>query len=357
MRASVKNKRFIDKKHKLIDILPLDRPLSLLIESSDKCNFKCKFCPTSDSNLMKNTNGRNYGNIDFDLYKKIIDDLKLFNNKIKTLHLHKSGEPLLNNKIPEMIKYARNSNCIEIISMTTNGYLLNNELSQQIIDAGIDRINISIEGISAKQYFEIANVNINFDDFVNRIAFLFNNKKNCIISIKIIDANLSKNDKKEFFSIFGDICDYISIENIMPWNEFDISSYLTSKNESIYKENIHHDILICPKIFYQMAVNSDGSVSACCDDWEHKVIIGNVKEKSLIDIWNSEELKKLRILFIDGERNKHPFCKDCQSIIYDTLDENVIDDYSEKLFTIYAEQSRKLIININILLYKSQEIA
>lgn len=98
MRASVKNKRFIDKKHKLIDILPLDRPLSLLIESSDKCNFKCNFCPTSDLNLMKNTSGRNYGDIDFELYKKVIDDLKLFKNKINTLHLHKSGEPLLNKK-------------------------------------------------------------------------------------------------------------------------------------------------------------------------------------------------------------------------------------------------------------------
>ncbi|TXJ35256.1 radical SAM/SPASM domain-containing protein [Brachyspira pilosicoli] len=342
MKASVKNKRFVDKKNKLINMLPLDTPLSLLIESSDKCNFKCNFCPTSDLNLMKNTSGRNYGNIDFELYKKVIDDIKLFNNKIKTLHLHKSGEPLLNKKIADMIKYAKDSNCIETISITTNGYLLNNELSLQIIDAGIDRINISIEGINAKQYLEIANVNINFDDFVNKIAFLFKNKKNCIISIKIVDANLNENDKKEFFRIFGDICDYISIENIIPWNEFDIDTSLISQNKSIYKGNLHHNILICPKIFYQIAVNSDGSVSACCDDWGHKVIVGNINEKSLVDIWNSEELKELRLLFIRGNRNKHPFCKDCSSIVYDTINENVIDDYSETLFAMYnrTEQNR-----------------
>lgn len=190
MSANIKS-RVSDNREKLEQVIPLNTPFLINIEPSDKCNFRCKFCPTSDLKLMKATDGRNYGNMNFDLYKKVIDDIKEFDNNIKMLYLYNQGEPLLNPYFPDMIKYAKDSKCIDKISTTTNASLLNEELSLKIIEAGLDKIEISIEGINAEQYFNIANVKINFDRFVNNIKFLYDNKKELHIYIKIIGNNLS----------------------------------------------------------------------------------------------------------------------------------------------------------------------
>ena len=47
-----------------------------------------------------------------------------------------------------------------------------------------------------------------------------------------------------------------------------------------------------------MTINSDGTVSACCSDWNQQLIIGNINENSLKEIWESEKLKILQKLHL-----------------------------------------------------------
>ena len=77
MRA--KNKRRIDSENhtELGKVIPLEAPFVLLVDPSNLCNLRCKFCPTGNHSLIKKTN-RYQGNLDFDLFKKIIDDLNEF---------------------------------------------------------------------------------------------------------------------------------------------------------------------------------------------------------------------------------------------------------------------------------------
>ena len=340
MKASIKPKANHDVRINLKYAIPLQSPLCLFIEPSDKCNFRCKFCPTSDLKLMQATNGRNYGNMDFNLYKKVIDECSEFEDNIKLLSLHKDGEPLLNPMLPQMVEYAKKSCKFDKIATTTNAYLLNNELSLKIIDAGLDRINISIEGINEEQYFNISNVKIDFNKLVNNIKFFYENKKQCEVSIKIPGNNLSDDDKKKFYDIFGNICDLIFIENIVAsWSSFDISGLEIDTGMSLYGKQVNK-VSVCSQSFYSMAINSNGMVSPCCADWARKVIIGNAYNKKLKDIWNGEELLNLQKLFLRGERDEHPFCSSCRLPEY-VLSDN-IDDYAEEiLFKIKRREEKR----------------
>ncbi|MCZ9940354.1 radical SAM protein [Brachyspira hyodysenteriae] len=163
----------LENRTPLQEIIPLETPFVMHLDSSTACNFKCEFCPSASS-----TN-KDYVkmNLDLDLYKKAIDDLKDFNNNLKILRFYKIGEPLMNRNIAEMVAYARNSNKVDFIDMTTNGSLLTNELSLKLVDAGLNKINISIEGINSEQYNKYAHYNINFNEFINNLAFLYKNKK------------------------------------------------------------------------------------------------------------------------------------------------------------------------------------
>ena len=94
------------KFDKLITLLPLDTPLSLLIDPSNICNFQCKFCPTGDKELLKSVN-RPKGMMEYDLFCKIVDDIAGFNKKIRKIDIYKDGEPFLNKDVCRMIKYGR----------------------------------------------------------------------------------------------------------------------------------------------------------------------------------------------------------------------------------------------------------
>ena len=320
MKALVKSKKELENRIKLEQAIPLKTPLSMFIEPSDKCNFRCKFCLTSDLELMRKTKGRNHGNMDFDLYKKIINDLNEFDDNIKLLHIYKEGEPLLNPNFYKMVELAKKSKKINRISTTTNAYLLNQELSLKIIEAGLDRINISIEGINEEQYLNIANVKIDFKKLIDQIDFFYKNKNKCEVSIKIVGNHLTDEDKKRFYDIFGNICDFIFIENIVPiWYNFKYDDINVETNKSVIGEKIDY-VDVCPQIFYSFAINSDGTVSTCCADWSRKLIIGDTKLESVKNIWNGSLLKELQIDMLKGNRKNHTICSTCNNPTYNSTD-------------------------------------
>lgn len=329
MKAKIKPRIDLENRTKLETVIPLETPFIIFIDPSDKCNFKCKFCPTGNIELMQNTSGRNFGSMDFNLYKKIIDDLKEFEGKVKVIRLYKDGEPLLNKHFAEMVEYAKKSDKVDRVDTTTNASLLNKDLSLKIIDAGLDRINISIEGMNSKQYLDFSKANVNFEKLVENIAFFYQNKKQCEMIVKINGDIISEEQKQEFYNIFGEIADGINIESVMScWPEFELDGINVNMERGIYGQEIK-EVMVCPYVFYSMSINSTGIASACYLDWERKLIIGDVTKESVKTIWNSNEINDLRKLFLRKERKSHPICKNCGQLTHGMPDN--IDEYAEEL--------------------------
>lgn len=329
MKAQIKPRINLDNRTKLQDVIPLETPLNLFIDPCNICNFKCKFCPNGDSKLIKDTN-RKQTIMDFNVYKKIIDDLKEFDKPLNTIHLYKEGEPLLNKHLPDMIKYAKESNSIKYVDTTTNGYLLSPKVTKSIINSGLDRINISMYGMSDEQFLKFTGVKINFEKYVNNIINLYENKGNCEICIKITGDFITEEEKIKFFDTFGDYTDRIFIENAAPcWVEFDVEKRLGIKiTKGIYNNPITYTN-ICPYIFYMVSINSDGTVSLCFLDWKRKLIIGDIKKQSLKEIWNSNELFKYQVEHISGNRKNINVCKHCSQLSH-CLPDN-IDLYADDI--------------------------
>lgn len=333
MKAKLKPRIDLQNRTKLEEVLPLDTPFIVNIDPSDRCNFQCKFCPTGDRELMKNTCGRNYGNMDFETYKKVIDDLCQFENKVKVIRLYKDGEPLLNPRFADMVRYAKESGCCERVDTTTNASLLTPERSLAIIDAGLDRINISVEGVTEKQYQDFAGYSLKFAEYVENIRFFYENKKQCEVLVKINGDIISEEEKQIFLDTFGDISDYIYIEHVMEcWPTFEITKVDVNQSFGIYGQEIN-EVLVCPYVFYSMYVNSNGTVSLCFLDWHRKLLIGDVAKESMKDIWNGEKLKEYRKMFLRGERKEHPVCGNCGQMKQGAPDN--IDSYASKLLEKY----------------------
>lgn len=310
-------------RKKLNEVIPLETPIHMFVDPSAACNFKCKFC----FNTLK---GRkpNSKIMEMELFKKIVDDLTCFPEKLNVLRLYKEGEPLINKNLPEMIRYAKEKNVCEQIDFTTNGSLLTPNKNIELINSGLDAINISVEGINEKDYWEVSGVKIDFEEFVRNIRHLYKNKQNCRIHIKATDRTINQENKNLFENIFGEYCDELSIEHVVPiWPDMDFDSEETiSKN--IYNEEMEK-LEICPYIFYSFTINSDGSVSSCFVDWEHRNILGNVKVDSVYDIWHGKKLYDLRLKHLQNCIEERCICKNCGQLLYGSGDN--IDKFKEEL--------------------------
>lgn len=309
-------------------VIPLKVPFVIFIDPSDACNFKCKFCPTSDLKLMKAVE-RPLRIMKMDLYKKIIDDMKKFEHPIKVLRLYKDGEPLINKHFPEMISYAKKNRIASRIDTTTNASLLSEEKGKQIIEAGLDRINISIEGVNNEQYKNFSDVKLEFERVVENVRLFYENKKNCEMLVKINGDTLTKKDIEKFFQVFGNITDKIHVEHIMScWPNFELRDVKPNSEKGIYGQEIS-ETNVCSYVFYSFAINSDGLISLCFLDWSRKLILGDCKIENLADIWNGKKMKNYQKMFLRGERKKHPICGNCGQMTHGNSDN--IDQYANKI--------------------------
>jgi len=62
------------------------------------------------------------------------------------------------------------------VEIITNGLLLTPETSRKLIDAGITNINISVQGVSKERYKETCGVEIDFDEYVKNLSYLYSIK-------------------------------------------------------------------------------------------------------------------------------------------------------------------------------------
>lgn len=324
--AKIQPRIYSAPKAPLEERIPLSTPLSVHIDVSSLCNFRCSFCFQADGRAMKDA-GLKRGKMSLELFKKIVDDLTEFPEKIKKIKIGNHGEPMLHKQLPEMIAYARKMDVAEIIEVFTNGSKLEPELNQAIVDAGLQRINVSIEGLTEERYMQVAGVKQDFQSLVDGVKDLYERKTDeLVIYVKIADQT-SALDKKDdslyvmtpqereyFYNTFGSICDEIYIEKIVPqWAETQLDKQNEVSETGMYDQKIKNYKDTCPFTFMYLHFNCDGTTSPCTLDWPRKVVIGNVNEQSVKSIWEGRSLHNLRVAMLKGRRKDVNFCKNCSA--------------------------------------------
>jgi radical SAM protein with 4Fe4S-binding SPASM domain len=326
MKAQLIARVFNSEKTQLEDVAPLDTPYSVHIDICSICNFKCIFCFQSDTEAMSRK-GYKYGKMSFELFQKITDDLNAFKHKIRKVKIGLHGEPTLHRELPRMISYMKSQNVTEIIELFTNASLLNPVLNKALIEAGLDRVNMSIEGLTSEKYKEVTGVAVDMEEFVANIRNLYEVRKSCKIYIKIVDINLGDEDRNTFFTTYGDICDEIFVENVVPqWaeiNKFDVDT------TGMYGQKVDRYKEVCPFPFMYLHFNFDGTTSPCTLDWGKEVLIGNVRQESALEIWQGKHLYDLQIKMLEKKRDEIPFCGKCLAPVVCCMEN--LDDHAEKL--------------------------
>jgi len=257
-------------------------PVSISIEPTNLCNLQCIECVSGLRKL-----DRKLGKLSFDLYKKIIDESSEY---LIHLLLYFQGEPFVNKDIIKIIEYAHHKNIFTATS--TNGHFLTSELARKTVEAGLDKLIVSLDGTN-QQVYEKYRVNGNFDTVIlgiNNIVYwkkilksktpeivlqflVMSSNEHQINEIKVIAKNL-KIDRLEFKSI-----QINNIENIylLPAKE-KFRRYNLVNNEIKIKTKLNNK---CWRLWNSIVITWEGDVVPCCYDKNAKYTFGNIKELAI----------------------------------------------------------------------------
>lgn len=183
-------------------IYPLSTPFTVILDSSEVCNFRCNYCFRGQDDKSKWGYAVDNKLMDDDIFHIAVEQIKDFPEMVKTISLSNHGEPLCNRNIPDMVRYIKNQGITSKISIHTNAAMLDEEYAKDLADSNIDRIVISLQGLKEAKYREICKAQINFDEFYHNIEVLYENKKNTQICYKIMDSVLDKGEE-EFYRCFS----------------------------------------------------------------------------------------------------------------------------------------------------------
>jgi radical SAM protein with 4Fe4S-binding SPASM domain len=266
-------------------------PTHLDIEASSVCQMRCPMCYTSymDSSFK--------GIMKYDLYKKIID--QAVSEGVYSVKLSWRGEPLLNPRIVDIVRYAKKSG-IKEVAFLSNGERLSNNISEQLVDAGLDWISFSIDGMD--EVYNSIRVPAIFRESVEKVKYLrsYRDKKKQIKPLIRVQSILSaiKNNAEEYKKVWEGIADRVN--------------FIADEARDFDLKNMAHDpAYVCPTPWQRMSIAFDGKVHQCITDYAGKWILGNTNVQSLSEIWHGASFEALRKHF-----RKHSALDNCEACHY-----------------------------------------
>lgn len=270
-----------------------DFPIHLDIEITNRCNLKCTFC-----DKLPYLTRDQIGDMDFALYKRIIDEGK--ENDLCSVKLSYRGESLLHPEVVEMVQYAKKHGIIDIY-FNTNGMLLTEKMILGFIDAGLDRISISVEGTDPAA-FERARRGAKFSKILKNIDLLIELRiKNAAEhpKVRIQTVALPSIDLKNYAKYWLPHCDEVAA--------------IDYKEAQIIKRNgtLQDSDWACPQLWQRMTIEWDGTVIPCNNDDYRLLSPGNVKNKTLYDCWHASEVEEARRLHQQGKSHLVKACDGC----------------------------------------------
>jgi cyclic pyranopterin phosphate synthase len=119
----------------------------LRVSVTDRCNFRCRYCmPAEGMDWLERDHV-----LSFEEIERLVRLLAGFG--VTDVRLT-GGEPLARRDFPQLVAKLRAIDGISDLSMTTNGYLLERHAAE-LVDAGIDRVNVSIDSLSRDRFHQV----------------------------------------------------------------------------------------------------------------------------------------------------------------------------------------------------------
>lgn len=262
-------------------------PLLVDLELSTLCNLHCPMCYTITEEFKQKVNACL---MDFGLFTSIVDEIA---GKVPAIRLSLRGEPTIHPKFLECIEYAKRKG-IQEVSTLTNGSRLSAGFFKKMLDAGMDWITISVDGLD--EMYESIRKPLKFSEILEKLQDIKRIKKEQrvhkpVIKVQSIWPAIRENPEK----FYNTIASYVDVIAFNP-----LIDYLGNDDGIMYEDNFS-----CCQLYQRLVVGADGQAMMCSNDEEGTVIVGDANSESIYEIWHGDALNRTR----DIHRQQDGFLK------------------------------------------------
>ena len=296
---------FLARLRKRLTRRPVPKfPRNIQIQTQTGCNADCIFCPYGAT-----ADGQPKGKMEWELFRKIVDESA--HHRVRRISPYLMNEPFVDRDIFRRIRYINEANPRAKVIITTNGSLLTAAVVEQILELGegLHELAISIQGIDPEAYEKTMRGGLKFDRTMENVDRLLSEMRRkqatrpavwiTMVDTEVIDARKAV----EYWRARGVNARYTMLEN-RGGNIADAQSFAHHEQMDYFSD--------CTRLFKQAYIKFNGDLVLCCTDYEAKIILGNIQDKSLYEVWNGEVATEIRRKFLTGRIGEISLCSVCK---------------------------------------------
>ncbi len=275
-------------------------PLTVSFELVNRCNLDCVMCYTVNHHEPKATLG-------LDTLETALAECRAHGLPAAVVGM--GAEPLLYKGIRDVMRAVREADVMDVF-LGTNGVLLNEALSEFLVTQRVARLEISLDAATPETYERIRGkdelelIERNIEAFLE--VRRRHGSKLPVLRLCFCVQEFNHHEREMFLDKWRDKADYLDFQQLVDFSAIDElrATGTVADIDSVHVEEPH-----CAYPFNSLHVWSNGDVTPCCTFFAKNLVVGNVKDRTLKDIWDGPEMARIRGEIRSGDLN--PTCRVC----------------------------------------------
>ncbi|MBO4665635.1 MAG: SPASM domain-containing protein [Paludibacteraceae bacterium] len=290
-------------------------PTFVSVEPANFCQLQCPECPVGKRNTERLADKRQ--TVSLTAFRHILEQIKDY---VHTIQFYFQGEPLLNQDLPEMIHLAHEAGLYTIVS--TNALALTPQLAERLMQSGLSRIIVSIDGLSEQSYGSYrrgGSLRKALDGlrYLRQAKDTLGSHTHIALQSLLLRSNEHEWEamKRQYRELGADsltlktaqFYDYENGNELMPSNER-YARYAKGKDG---KYHLKHRVgRSCRRLWTGCVITISGEILPCCYDKSSAYSFGNIFSTPLAEIWHGEKANRFRRTILQ-KRLRPEMCTNC----------------------------------------------
>jgi MoaA/NifB/PqqE/SkfB family radical SAM enzyme len=231
------------------------------------------------------------GYMSMDMWRRIVDNLYAHGFMPPTTLIGR-GEPLLHPRIIDIVRYGSMHNvpCYII----TNGSLLDEPMARGLLDAGVEKIQVSLNAFTQKTHRLICRRDTYPSVVANThklLEIISSGGYRCHVSVMACDFEPTRDEIDDFKAYWTP-----RVDRVFTTEVYAIQGHSRYAEKARTRKNLLKSHPGCMVPWYFIGARWDGVMTPCPFDFEEKFVIGNVADNDydMMEVWNRDSCRRLR---------------------------------------------------------------
>jgi len=246
-------------------------------------------CPTGQKRIR-----RKIGDMGFVMLNQILREIKPYKTAVRFIRW---GEPMCSAIFADAIRMTKNHGLL--CHVNTNGSMVDERWMQFFINEKLDSIKFSFQGVTDRGYHEMRN-SWQFNSLIEKVKtfYLMRTEQGSPTPFIQVGTTVTT-ELPETIQFFRDALE--------PFTD----AVYVSKTMDLQEARQAKNYCQCPEVFDKLSIDWDGTVTACCGDYDNHMVVGCLRQQTLKEIWEGHELAHIRENLSNNRHDKFYLCARC----------------------------------------------